>query len=172
MSTASRFAAKAASKASAKAATKASAKAATKAEREAAERAAAKAAREAAAKAARDAAAKADKPLAVKTQPAAPAYLQTGSGANRDLAADVFAATSSKQKGAPSFSDWRAANEDTLGTMFDYGSLRNVPDVPQFQIERSVPAQGPSARIVDALANPDVARGINETVDVARNAAG
>ena len=105
------------------------------------------------------------KPLEVKPKPAAPAYLKTGSGANRDMAADVFAATSSKQKGAPSFSDWRAANEDTLGTMFDYGSLRNVPDVPQFQIERSVPAQGPSTRIVDALANPDVARGINETVE-------
>jgi hypothetical protein len=100
-----------------------------------------------------------------KTPPAAPAYIKTGSGANRDLAADVFAATSSKQKGAPSFSDWRKANEGALGTMFDYGSLRNVPDVPQFQIERSVPAQGPSARIVDALDNPDVARGINETVE-------
>jgi hypothetical protein len=107
----------------------------------------------------------APKPPVAKAPPAAPAYIKTGSGANRDLAADVFAATSSKQKGAPSFSDWRKANEGALGTMFDYGSLRNVPDVPQFQIERSVPAQGPSARIVDALDNPDVARGINETVE-------
>jgi len=95
----------------------------------------------------------------------APAYLKTGAGTNRDLAADVFAATSSKQKGAPSFSDWRAANEDNLGTMFDYSALRQVPDVPQFQIERYQAPRGPSARIVDALASEDVARGINETVE-------
>jgi len=106
----------------------------------------------------------AKEPLAVKAS-SAPAYLKTGSGANRDLAADVFAATSSKEKGAPSFSDWRAANEDTLGTMFDYSTLRNVPDVPQFQLERYQPPRGPSARIVEALADPAVARGINETVE-------
>lgn len=109
---------------------------------------------------------KAKSSLAAKTDltAKAPAYLKTGVGTNRDLAADVFAATSSKEKGAPSFSDWRTANEGNLGTMFDYGSLRAVPNVPQFQIARYQPARGPSPRIVDALANPEVAQGINETV--------
>jgi len=96
---------------------------------------------------------------------AAPAYLKTGSGTNRDLAADVFAATSGKEKGAPSFSDWRAANEADLGTMFDYGSLGQVPNVPQFQIPRYQPRLGPSPRIIDALNDPLVVKGINETVD-------
>jgi hypothetical protein len=114
------------------------------------------------AKAAPKAAAK--PPLAVKAT-SAPAYLKTGSGTNRDLAADVFAATSSKEKGAPSFSDWRAANEGDLGTMFDYGSLGQVPNVPQFQLPRYQPPRGPSARIVDALNDPLVERGINETVE-------
>ena len=103
-------------------------------------------------------------PYAVKAS-RAPAYLKTGSGSNRNLAADVLAATSSKEKGAPSFSDWRAANEGNLGTLFDYSSLDQVPNVPQFQLPRYQPRFGPSARIVDALNDPLVVKGINETVD-------
>ena len=109
--------------------------------------------------------AKAAKPASLAAKPTAPAYLKSGSGTNRDLAADVFAATSSKEKGAPSFADWRTANEGNLGTMFDYGSLGQVPNVPQFQLPRYQAPRGPSARIVDALNNSEVAQGINETVE-------
>lgn len=110
-------------------------------------------------------AAPAKKPKAEKVAPKAPAYLKSGVGANRDLAADVLAAAASKEKGAPTFSNWRAANEGALGTMFDYGSLGAVPDVPQFQLARYQAPRGPSSRIKEALSNPDVVRGINETVE-------
>jgi hypothetical protein len=103
--------------------------------------------------------------LATQYGVAAPAI-----GHNRNIAADVLAEAASKSKGAQSFSDWRAANEDKLGTLFDYSRLSEVPDVPQTQMPRYAPARGPSDRIVSALADPRVVEGINTTVE--RGAAG
>lgn len=43
--------------------------------------------------------------------------------------------------------------------------LSAVPDVPQNQMPRINPPRGPSQRIVDALADPEVARGLDATVE-------
>jgi hypothetical protein len=86
-------------------------------------------------------------------------------GHNRDIAADVLAEAARKSKGAQSFSDWRAANEDKLGTLFDYSRLSEVPDVPQTQMPRYVPPRGPSARMVSVLDDPRVVEGLNATVE-------
>lgn len=103
---------------------------------------------------------------AVEEKITAPAILRYGSGANRDLSADVLAAAAAKNpKGVPSYSEWRSANENKLGDLFDYSQLRKVPDVPQTQMPRSVPARGASPRIQEALENPRVAEGLNATVE-------
>ena len=97
--------------------------------------------------------------LAVK----APAIIKARSGTAAANAADVLAEAGSKGKKL-SYADWRAANPGN-GTLFDMSRLHEVPDVEQHQIPRVVPPRGPSARIVDALANPDVVKGINDTVE-------
>jgi hypothetical protein len=104
----------------------------------------------------------APKRLAVKpaTRIASPSI-----GHNRNIAADVLAEAASKSKGAQSFTDWRKANEDKLGTLFDYSRLSEVPKVPQTQMPRRVPPRGPSARIVSVLDDPRVVEGLNTTVE-------
>jgi len=109
--------------------------------------------------AAREVAREAEK-LAAKYAAAAPAI-----GHNRNIAADVLAEAANKSKGAQSFADWRAANEDKLGTLFDYSRLSEVPDVPQTQMPRYVPKRGPSERMVSVLADPRVVSGLNATVE-------
>jgi len=102
----------------------------------------------------------------VEEKIAAPAILRHGIGANRDLSADVLAAAAAKNpKGVPSYSEWRSANENKLGDLFDYSRLGEVPDVPQTQMPRSVPARGASPRIQEALEDPRVIKGLNETVE-------
>jgi hypothetical protein len=108
---------------------------------------------------------KAKKPLAVKTEkPAAPAIIRNRSGTSGAVAQDVLSEAKSPSKGAPSYADWRVKNPG-YGELFDASKLSDVPNVPQFQIPRMVPPRGPTARIVEALANPEVERGINETVE-------
>jgi hypothetical protein len=104
-------------------------------------------------------------PLAVRpaSEFAAPPTLQYGSGPNRDLAADVFAAAGAPGKKL-SFSDWRASQANTGAQLFDTSRLHEVPDVPQTQMPRYEPPRGPSARIQDALAQPEVAGAINDIV--------
>lgn len=101
--------------------------------------------------------------LAVPKKPAAPAIITNRSGTPGAVAQDVLREAKKPSKGAPSFAVWRGKNPDT-GKLFDMSRLADVPNVPQFQIPRSTPKQGPSARIVDALARPEVEQGINETV--------
>lgn len=102
----------------------------------------------------------------VEKEVAAPAILRHGIGANRDLSADVLAAAAAKNpKGVPSYSEWRSANENKLGDLFDYSQLRKVPDVPQTQMPRLVPARGASPRIQEALEDPRVVEGLNATVE-------
>lgn len=104
-------------------------------------------------------------PLAVKTEkPAAPAIIRNRSGTSGAVAQDVLSEAKKPSKGSPSYADWRAKNPG-YGKLFDVSKLSDVPDVPQFQIPRMVPPRGPTARIVEALANPEVERGINETVE-------
>ena len=107
----------------------------------------------------------AQSPLAVRPAPefAAPPTLQYGSGPNRDLAADVFAAAGAPGKKL-SFSDWRASQPSSEAQLFDTSRLHEVPDVPQTQMPRYEPPRGPSARIQDALARPDVTDAINDIV--------
>lgn len=110
----------------------------------------------------------AEKKLAAKAaeKVAAPAISKTGVGVGRDLAADVFyEAAQKKDASRLPFNVWRAQNEDKLGDLFDYSVLRNTPDVPQEQMFRVVPPRGPSARIISALENPEVERGINAAVE-------
>ena len=101
--------------------------------------------------------------LAVRrSAPAAPALLRLGAGSNRDLAADVFSVKSGRDKG-PSFTDWRESNPSS-GFLFDFSNLDKTPDVPQVPISRYVPPRGASARLVDALNNPDVVGGLTQAV--------
>lgn len=105
----------------------------------------------------------AEKSLAVPKKLAAPAVIRNRSGTPGAVAQDVLSEAKKPSKGSPSFAVWRAANPDN-GILFDMSKLSNVPNVPQFQIPRMVPKNGPPERIVDALANPEVEQGINETV--------
>jgi len=104
-------------------------------------------------------------PLAVRpaSEFAAPPTLQYGSGPNRDLAADVLAAAAAPGKKL-SYSDWRASQANSGAQLFDTSRLHEVPDVPQIQMPRYEPPRGPSARIQDALARPDVTDAINALV--------
>ncbi len=102
-------------------------------------------------------------PLAVPKKPAAPAIIKNRSGTPGAVAQDVLREAKKPSKGSPSFAVWRAQNPET-GKLFDMSKLSDVPNVPQFQIPRTVPKQGPPARIVEALARPEVEQGINETV--------
>lgn len=140
-------------------------KAAEAAEKAAAEKAAAaKAAarRKAAAEAAKRKAA-AEKAAAEKAAAATPAIITSREGTPQAVAQDVLREAAAPSKGAPSFAVWRAENPDN-GQLLDLSNLSVVPNVPQFQIPRTVPARGAPARIVEALANPEVEQGINETV--------
>lgn len=105
--------------------------------------------------------------LAVKkSAPAAakaPAVIKARSGTAKANAADVLAEAGSKGK-KQSYADWRVKNPES-GTIIDMSRLSEVPDVPQVQMARTVPPRGPSDRIVSALSNPEVAKGINETVE-------
>lgn len=101
--------------------------------------------------------------LAVGKKPAAPAIIRNRTGTAGATAQDVMSEAKKPSKGALSYADWRSQNPDT-GVLFDMSKLADVPNVPQFQIPRMVPARGAPARIVEALANPEVERGINETV--------
>lgn len=116
--------------------------------------------------AAKKAAKKAD--LAVKPKPAAakrqaPAVITARAGTKRATAKDVLAEAAKPSKSAPTYAEWRAKNPES-GTLLDLSSLAVIPDVEQRQIPRYDPARGPSPRIVDALADPAVAEGINLTV--------
>ena len=104
----------------------------------------------------------AKKPLAVK--PAAPAVIRSRTGTPRATAKDVLREAAKPSKGSPSFAEWRVRNPET-GVILDTSRLSEVPDVPQVQMPRTMPPRGPSARITEALANPEVERGINETVE-------
>lgn len=102
-------------------------------------------------------------PEALAVKPQAPAIISGRSGSAKATAQDVLAAAA-KKKGRPSFVDWRAANPES-GTLLDTSNLSAVPNVPQTQMPRFEPPKGPSARITDALSNPDVVQGINDTVE-------
>lgn len=91
----------------------------------------------------------------------APAVLKHGSGKGRDLAADAFKVAGSKKK---AYADWVRENGRT-GELFDYSNLDKVPDVPQTQMPRYVPKRGGSERMTSILADPEVAKGINATVE-------
>lgn len=103
------------------------------------------------------------KKAAPQKKPAAPAIIKNRSGTPGAVAQDVLREAKKPSKGAPSFAVWRAQNPG-YGKLFDTSNLASVPNVPQFQIPRSNPKQGPSTRIVEALARPEVEQGINETV--------
>lgn len=129
---------------------------------------AAKKARKAAARAAEQAESAA-KPLAVKPKPAAPkrqapAVISARAGTSRATAQDVLAEAAKPSRGAPTYAEWRAKNPGG-GDVLDLSNLAVVPDVPQRQLPRYEPARGPSPRIVEALDNPEVAAGINATVE-------
>ena len=94
---------------------------------------------------------------------AAPAIIKARSGTAAATAADVLHEVSRKGKKL-SYADWRAKNPDN-GRILDMGRLSAVPNVPQHQIPRLVPPRGPSERIVEALGRPEVAKGINDTVE-------
>lgn len=102
-----------------------------------------------------------EKPLAAR--PTAPAVISARSGSPAAAAQDVLREAQKPSKGALSYADWRAQNPET-GVLFDTSNLSAVPDVPQVQMERVVPSRGAPPRIVEALADPEVERGINETV--------
>jgi hypothetical protein len=102
-------------------------------------------------------------PLAVPKKPAAPAIIKNRTGTPGAVAQDVLREAKKPSKGSPSFAVWRAKNPGH-GVLFDTSNLASVPNVPQFQIPRVNPKRGPSERIVDALARPEVEQGINETV--------
>jgi hypothetical protein len=93
-----------------------------------------------------------------------PAVLSARSGTPEATAADVLREAGKPSKGRASYAEFRVKNPER-GKLFDYSRLSEVPDVPQVQMPRYSPARGPSERIVSALANPDVERGINETVE-------
>jgi hypothetical protein len=95
---------------------------------------------------------------------AAPAVISTRSGTPEAVAADVLREAGKPSKGRPSYAEFRVKNPER-GKLFDYSRLSEVPNVPQVQMPRYTPARGPSERIVSALANPEVERGINETVE-------
>jgi len=82
---------------------------------------------------------------------------------SRDMANDILA-EAARGGSKLSYSDFRAANDGRLGTMFDYSRLNEVPDVPQVPLDRYVPARGTSPRMTDALNNPVVEQGLNATV--------
>lgn len=103
------------------------------------------------------------KNVAVARKPAAPAVIKSRSGTPAANAADVLAEAGNKGK-RQSYADWRVKNPES-GTIIDMSRLSEVPDVPQTQMARMVPPRGPSARIVEALGRPEVAKGINETVE-------
>lgn len=112
------------------------------------------------------AATKATPPAKKKTppaKPAAPAIIRNRSGTPGAVAKDVLTEAQKPSKGSPSFSEWRARNPET-GKLFDMSNLSAVPNVPQFQIPRYDPPRGPTSRLVEALSNSEVERGINETV--------
>jgi len=94
----------------------------------------------------------------------APAVIKRRSGTPAAAAEDVFQEARKPSKGAPSYAVWRKANPDN-GRLLDLSKLHTVPPVDQHDLPRYKPARGASARIVDALADPSVKRGINETVE-------
>ncbi len=96
--------------------------------------------------------------------PAAPAIIRNRSGSPGAVAQDVLSEAANKPKGASSYAVWRAANPGN-GKLFDLSKLDRVPSVEQYQIPRHQPPRGPSDRIVSALADPNVEKGINETVE-------
>lgn len=113
---------------------------------------------------AKPAAKAAAKPVAkAAAKPKAPAIIRR-SGSAQATAQDVLREAASPSPGSQSFAVWRAANPET-GTLFDTSQLAAVPDVPQVQMPRYDAPRGPSSRIVDALRDPEVERGINETVE-------
>lgn len=135
-----------------------------------------KAARKAAAKVAEKAAAKSKakqpsenkaaqrRELAAKPKkPEAPTVVRNRSGTPKATAQDVLREAEKPSRGSPSYADWRAKNPES-GTLMDLSNLAVVPNVPQRQIPRTQPPRGPSPRITEALANPEVAEGINATV--------
>lgn len=97
--------------------------------------------------------------------PKSPAIITARSGTPQGLAQDVLSEVTKGKgtKAAPSYAQWTEANAGP-GQLFDYSTLHEVPDVPQFQLDRYVPARGPSARMVDALNDPNVVQGVNDTV--------
>lgn len=95
--------------------------------------------------------------------PRAPAIIQHRTGTAQANARDILAEAGRKGK-KQSYADWRLKNPGH-GTLMDMSRLYEVPDVPQTQMPRLTPPRGPSARITDALRNPDVVKGINDTVE-------
>jgi hypothetical protein len=89
--------------------------------------------------------------------------LSTRSGTPKATAQDVLSEAAKPSKGRRSYADWRK-NNPGKGELFDYSKLSAVPNVPQVQMPRYAAPRGPSERIVSALGDPEVARGINETV--------
>ncbi len=117
----------------------------------------------AAKKTAKSAARRTTKGAAAPKAAKAPAVIRR-SGSPKAVAQDVLREAAKPSAGSKSFAVWRAENPEN-GTLFDMSRLDEVPQVPQVQMPRYQAARGPSARIVEALDNPDVARGINETVE-------
>lgn len=100
---------------------------------------------------------------ATRKPPAAPAKIAARSGHPQAVAKDVLAEAAKPSKGRPSYADWRKANPDG-GQLFDLAALDKVPNVPQADLPRYEPPRGAPARMVDALADPKVVQGIDETV--------
>ena len=78
--------------------------------------------------------------LAVKPKPKAPAVIRGRSGTPEDTAKSVLREAAKPSKGRPSYADWRKANSPAT-------------------IRRASP------RMISALSDPAVVRGINETVE-------
>lgn len=95
---------------------------------------------------------------------AAPAIISARSGAPLAVARDVLQMAANPKTKSAGFSEWREANPEN-GKLFDLSNLDRVPNVPQHQMPRYVPPRGPNARMVDALANPEVVQTINAAVE-------
>jgi hypothetical protein len=102
--------------------------------------------------------------VVVKPKPvAAPAIIKARSGTPLAVAQDVLQEAASPSKSRMGYGEWRAANPGA-GDLFDMSRLSEVPNVPQVQMPRYEAPRGPSARIQEALARPEVEQGINDTV--------
>lgn len=92
------------------------------------------------------------------------AIISSRSGSPASVAKDVLN-LAANPKARTDFSVWREKAPATRrGSLFDLSALNQVPNVPQFDLARTVPARGPSERIQDVIGRADVQQGLNEAV--------